>query len=316
MERMATDLTLKVVCILVALGSIHSEVCPEGWFMWMNTTCYYLSPNTYTRLFENNSCHEMDSHLAHIESDDENKYLTELLKSDHITAAWIGLWKAKKDLHKTDCDLSCRRQGWTWSGNVSISSEMEPKWAQGEPSGGQSCARLKNTGEWWDAQCSHEYNYICEKPILHQPTPAAGTPDSPTTIEGNSESRQPQSTTTTSRAIDSTTRGNYTSMAPEGGSPNNLPIIIGAAVGGVLLGVLITGIVFIVVYSILRVGLGDTAAASYDVVLLRSRRSVGYWRFSCEWPREIVIHWHNGDADGSTVMVFSLVARRSRRLRW
>ncbi|ELU07996.1 hypothetical protein CAPTEDRAFT_186044, partial [Capitella teleta] len=51
-------------------------------------------------------------------------------------------------------------------------------------------------------------------------------PDAPTTIEGNSENRQSQNTR----------------------SPNNLPIIIGAAVGGVLLGVLITGIVFIVVY--------------------------------------------------------------------
>ncbi|ELT87398.1 hypothetical protein CAPTEDRAFT_203696 [Capitella teleta] len=37
-------------------------------------------------------------------------------------------------------------------------------------------------------------------------------------------------------------------MAPEGKCPDNLPIIIGAAVGGVLLGVLITCIVFIVLY--------------------------------------------------------------------
>ncbi|ELU07020.1 hypothetical protein CAPTEDRAFT_204625 [Capitella teleta] len=76
---MATDLTLKVVCILVALGSIHSEVCPDEWFMWMNT-CYYLSAAKDTRSNANNSCHEMDSHLAHIESDDENTFLTELLK--------------------------------------------------------------------------------------------------------------------------------------------------------------------------------------------------------------------------------------------
>ncbi|ELU07017.1 hypothetical protein CAPTEDRAFT_204622 [Capitella teleta] len=150
-----------------------------------------------------------------------------------MTAAWIGLWKAKEDKNKADCDLSCRRQGWTWSGKSSVSSKMEPKWAQDEPTGGHPCARLENTGEWWDKQCSHKYNYICEKPILHQPTPAAGMPDAPTTIEGNSESRQPQNTSETTS---------------EKGSPNNLPIIIGAAVGGVLLGVLITGIVFIVVY--------------------------------------------------------------------
>ncbi|ELT94553.1 hypothetical protein CAPTEDRAFT_206283 [Capitella teleta] len=178
----------------------------------------------------------MDSHLAHIESDDENSFLTELLKSDlsdHMTAAWIGLWKAKEDLYKADCDLSCKRQGWTWSGKASINSnKMEPRWNQDEPSGGHFCARLEKTGEWWDAQCSREYNYICEKPILHQTTPAAGTPDAlwvhdaPTTIEGNSESRQSQNTK----------------------CPDYLPLIIGAAVGGVLLGLLIACIAFIVLY--------------------------------------------------------------------
>ncbi|ELT94550.1 hypothetical protein CAPTEDRAFT_206280 [Capitella teleta] len=178
----------------------------------------------------------MDSHLAHIESDDENTFLAELLNvnlSDHMTAAWIGLWKAEEDLHKPSCDLSCRRQGWTWSGNASISSKMEPKWNQYEPSGGHSCVRLKNTGEWWDKHCSVVNNYICEKPILHQPTPAAAMPDAPTTIEGNSESRQSQNTSETTS---------------EEECPDYLPLILGAAVGGVLLGLLIACIAFIVLY--------------------------------------------------------------------
>ncbi|ELU00970.1 hypothetical protein CAPTEDRAFT_87084, partial [Capitella teleta] len=136
--------------------------CPDGWYKWMNT-CYYLSATKDTRSNANNSCHGMHSHLAHIESDDENTFLTELLKSKYMTSAWIGLYKPEDLLVWYNCDLSCRRQGWTWPGNASISSKMEPKWAQDEPTGGMSCVRLENTGEWFDKQCSNRYNYICEK---------------------------------------------------------------------------------------------------------------------------------------------------------
>ncbi|ELU07018.1 hypothetical protein CAPTEDRAFT_204623 [Capitella teleta] len=116
---MAADLTLKVVCILVALGSIHSEVCPDGWFKWMNT-CYYLSATKETRSNANNSCHEMDSHLAHIESDDDNTFLTELLKINlnvHVTSAWIGLWKAEDLLNRGGHGQEMSRFQVKWSPN-------------------------------------------------------------------------------------------------------------------------------------------------------------------------------------------------------
>ncbi|ELU17530.1 hypothetical protein CAPTEDRAFT_187645 [Capitella teleta] len=168
-----------------------------------------------------------------------------------MTSAWIGLYKPEDLLDMYNCDLSCRRQGWTWSGEAWINSnKMEPKWNQDEPSGGQSCARLEKTGEWFDKQCSNKYNYICEKPILHQTTPAAGMPDAPTTIEGNSESRQPQNTSeTTSVEGECRPLTRFADlMALISECPDYLPLIIGAAVGGVLLGLLIACIAFIVLY--------------------------------------------------------------------
>ncbi|ELT94565.1 hypothetical protein CAPTEDRAFT_206300 [Capitella teleta] len=236
---MASDLTLKVACILLAvLGSVRSQVCivpdaqgkvyihdrvsaecPIGWHRWRDA-CVYLSHTTDNGNNANKSCQEMDSHLAVIEYEAENKFLVDLLNHVHPNYdAWIGLWKSEEE--DKSCDIAdCVLDGWTWFGGFSINSfEFWPNWRPGEPSGhdGEYCARMDKDGFWRDTKCTLEYYYICEKQLLDP-------------------------------YIGSTTGEKYTSMAPEGECPDNLPIVIGAAVGGVLLGVLITCIVFIVLY--------------------------------------------------------------------
>ncbi|ELU12577.1 hypothetical protein CAPTEDRAFT_39629, partial [Capitella teleta] len=122
--------------------------CPDGWVEWRNT-CFFLSSATDTRHSANSSCHEMDSHLAVIEDDEENLFLTKLM--NRCVSALC---------HKIDC----AGQKWTWLGDVSIdSASMDPMWEEYGPSVGTSCARLELTGKWKDSPCFHEYRYICEK---------------------------------------------------------------------------------------------------------------------------------------------------------
>ncbi|ELT94414.1 hypothetical protein CAPTEDRAFT_197509 [Capitella teleta] len=76
---MTSDLTLKVACILLAvLGSVRSQECPNEWKRWRDT-CFYLPDTTDKGNSANKSCQEMDSHLAVIEYEDENKFLVDLL---------------------------------------------------------------------------------------------------------------------------------------------------------------------------------------------------------------------------------------------
>uniref|UniRef100_X1ZL51 C-type lectin domain-containing protein n=1 Tax=Capitella teleta TaxID=283909 RepID=X1ZL51_CAPTE len=118
---------------VVLFGSVSTQECPDGWVEWRNT-CFFLSSPTDTRHSANSSCHEMDSHLAVIEDDEENLFLTKLMNRHSVLDAWIGLWKTKDDVdqcHKIDC----AGQKWTWLGDVSIdSASMDPMWEEYGPS--------------------------------------------------------------------------------------------------------------------------------------------------------------------------------------
>ncbi|XP_076467662.1 uncharacterized protein LOC143298664 [Babylonia areolata] len=107
--------------------------------------------------------------LASIEDLEENLKIVTLLGTNQLSA-WIGLKR-----------LDDGTFTWTDSSEVTFTN-----WDDGEPSGGtQSCVYMKGTsssaGEWSDAPCFQQANYVCQAPKNQKDFP----PDVPTPCDVN-----------------------------------------------------------------------------------------------------------------------------------
>ncbi|XP_067048328.1 brevican core protein-like isoform X2 [Acropora muricata] len=141
----------------------HCEVdtCPAG-FLIHGKSCYYVA-NTSSASTWNKSrifCQNLGADLAVIKSEEENKFVSDLLRNTSGQNGWIGLHrKADKKLY--------------WLDNRPIEKNFQ-KWKMGEPKnigGKEDCGLLigrnsRSKGQWADRECSDtDFVAICQWPI-------------------------------------------------------------------------------------------------------------------------------------------------------
>ncbi|MGH0153470.1 UNVERIFIED_CONTAM: hypothetical protein FKN15_027299, partial [Acipenser sinensis] len=136
--------------------------CPEKWVQF-NGKCYYFSTDTMNWNSSRTSCVSMGADLVIIESEEEQKFLSEKAKWDSY---WIGL---------TD-DVT--EGAWLWVDGTPLNDKAkfwatrthdkgkEPDNYKGADPSGEDCAKLQpksNSNEtWFDSSCKKQYKRICE----------------------------------------------------------------------------------------------------------------------------------------------------------
>lgn len=143
---MLTKLLLVLFCFVVFLGS-----CPQGWIGYSGS-CYVPYVNGETWQEANETCREMDSHLALSKSITENEFIAvEVARPE--ARVWIGLK---------------RNQGeFVWSDG---SKSEFTNWADREPKDasvtGRDCVTLLSEDifySWEVRGCEERQSFICER---------------------------------------------------------------------------------------------------------------------------------------------------------
>ena len=142
-------------------------------------------------------------------------------------AAWIGLRK----LEDTCTDgtvsnpLQCRRKDWTWQDGTEYTYLAWQNWTESEPEVDELCARLKPLGGWGGAQCSHTYQYLCEKgkTITIYPTPVNNTLNQIPYLKNNISEPDIISTTTISTDTSAVTSARSTGTDAADSAITNTP---------------------------------------------------------------------------------------------
>ncbi|XP_062454481.1 C-type lectin domain family 17, member A-like [Rhea pennata] len=123
--------------------------CPAGWQQFLRT-CYFFSTDQKAWMDAKLFCTNLSSHLAIINSEQENKFLANQIMETQTY--WLGL----TDMHKEG--------DWQWVDGRPLSLRL---WSSGEPNNvghyGEDCAFLYANGHWNDAVCSKAEPFICER---------------------------------------------------------------------------------------------------------------------------------------------------------
>ncbi|XP_041125157.1 C-type lectin domain family 10 member A-like isoform X2 [Polyodon spathula] len=152
--------------------------CPQNWELF-NGKCYYFSTDKMNWNSSRDNCTSLGGHLVIIESDGEQKFLSD--KAWNITQAniikeeekahWIGLTDAVTEgtwLWVDGTPLIGNVQAKFWGSRIynGVDYGKEPDNYTGVDPSGEDCAQLqpkRNSNEtWFDALCTKQYKRICE----------------------------------------------------------------------------------------------------------------------------------------------------------
>uniref|UniRef100_A0A8B9RPC8 C-type lectin domain-containing protein n=1 Tax=Accipiter nisus TaxID=211598 RepID=A0A8B9RPC8_9AVES len=123
--------------------------CPAGWQQF-DKTCYFFSSTTKPWLGAKEFCANFNSHLAIVNTEQENKFLANHIMDNRVF--WLGL----TDMHTEG--------NWQWVDGSILSLAF---WNSGEPNNvgheGEDCATIYSSGRWNDATCSNAETWVCER---------------------------------------------------------------------------------------------------------------------------------------------------------
>ncbi|XP_041125168.1 C-type lectin domain family 4 member F-like isoform X2 [Polyodon spathula] len=153
--------------------------CPQNWELF-NGKCYYFSTDKMNWNSSRDNCTSLGGHLVIIESDGEQKFLSD--KAWNITQA-ANIIKEEEKVHWIGLTDAVTEGTWLWVdgtpliGNVKakfwgskiyngVDYGKEPDNYTGVDPSGEDCAQLhpkRNSNEtWFDASCTKQYKRICE----------------------------------------------------------------------------------------------------------------------------------------------------------
>ncbi|NWZ60463.1 CL17A protein, partial [Haliaeetus albicilla] len=131
------------------LSEIICTRCPAGWQQF-DKTCYFFSSTTKPWLAAKEFCANFSSHLAIVNTEQENKFLANHIMDNRVF--WLGL----TDMHTEG--------NWQWVDGRILSLSF---WNSGEPNNvghqGEDCATIYSSGHWNDATCSNAETWVCER---------------------------------------------------------------------------------------------------------------------------------------------------------
>jgi len=167
--------------------------CARGWSGWQDY-CYYVErTNMKNWAGARYACNIKGGTLVSIHSDDEAKFVTNLVTRTARQDTWLGMGKGQN-------------LGFSWADGTPVNYLY---WAQGEPSDSDSTMHQdcvvarRQDGSWRDTDCGDLHTYICKKelyvgrsttPVTYDPTavmtmndrgsnppPTTGAPGAPVT---------------------------------------------------------------------------------------------------------------------------------------
>ncbi|XP_025113809.1 perlucin-like protein [Pomacea canaliculata] len=145
-----------VTMLLFAVIRLSEQQCPRSWTQ-MDESCYALLDQQVTWLKAREYCVAVGGHLVEIDSEDENNFILNLLKTHGATGSWIGLQDLIEEGHFL----------WTTTQRQAVYTN----WASGEPDdlSGEDCVWITNdpgyrAGAWNDDKCeTFQTHVICEQ---------------------------------------------------------------------------------------------------------------------------------------------------------
>ncbi|KAM8767066.1 CD209 antigen-like protein 2 [Acanthopagrus schlegelii] len=139
--------------------TITPITCPVDWHLF-NSSCYYVSRVSRDWPESKSYCESQGGHLAIILTAEEQTFVWGLLPRGHWNAFWIGI----TDAHTED--------KWKWVDGTPLVGGF---WEVGEPNNhiDEDCGYIVKTRvlervairSWYDAPCSMDRRYICEKEV-------------------------------------------------------------------------------------------------------------------------------------------------------
>ncbi|XP_062618061.1 perlucin-like isoform X2 [Saccostrea cucullata] len=135
-------------------NAVAFNPCPESWYLH-GRSCYAFVTDLKTDWIEAGAfCERFASHLAEIETQDEDNFLRHHISSNHDTY-WVGATDAFEEGHWV---WVTRQRPFTYVG-----------WSPGEPVNGVSAACMTLAGNlnhhWNDDYCDRKFSFICEMEI-------------------------------------------------------------------------------------------------------------------------------------------------------
>ncbi|XP_041123750.1 CD209 antigen-like protein C isoform X2 [Polyodon spathula] len=153
--------------------------CPQNLELF-NGKCYYFSTDRMNWNSSRDNCTSLGGHLVIIESDGEQKFLSEkawnitqeanVMKEEEIPH-WIGLTDAVTEgtwlwVDGTPLIGNVKAKFWATRTHDGVEYGKEPDDYKGEDLSGEDCAELhplRNSYEiWGDSLCTKQYKRICE----------------------------------------------------------------------------------------------------------------------------------------------------------
>ncbi|XP_025911325.1 C-type lectin domain family 17, member A-like isoform X2 [Apteryx rowi] len=151
LKREQSTMRVQLDDVLKEMHNVSETICtrcPAGWQQFLRT-CYFLSTVRKTWQDAKLFCGSYGSHLAIINSEQENKFLANQIMDRQF---WLGL----TDMHKEG--------DWQWVDGSPLSLKF---WNAGEPNNvgheGEDCATLYGSGRWNDITCFDTKTWICER---------------------------------------------------------------------------------------------------------------------------------------------------------
>jgi len=149
--------------------SNSTNECPHGWHL-IQDTCYLFNKTILNFQNAQKWCKDQNSTLFEPKDNQTNNMVfnngkiiieSEKWKTENHTQVffWVGIHDSDKE------------------GNFTYLSNEQPmqffNWSTGEPNdfgNGEDCVYVYENGSWNDANCTHEYESICEKPKIEKET--------------------------------------------------------------------------------------------------------------------------------------------------
>jgi len=143
--------------------------CPHGWHL-IQDTCYLFNKTILNFQNAQKWCKDQNSTLFEPKDNQTNNMVFNKGKNIITSENWknenhtqVFFWIGIHDLDK--------------EGNFTYLSNEQPiqffNWSTGEPNdskNGEDCVYVYENGSWNDANCTHEYEFICEKPKIKKET--------------------------------------------------------------------------------------------------------------------------------------------------
>ena len=129
----------------------YSEICEEGYTV-AGTWCVMIVTKPANFLEAMVDCLSRGENLATVHSQEENDIIQKLAGYKNV---WIGL-----------ADFLDEGE-FSWVGDPGNSRFLN--WLDGQPDNhaeNEHCAHMMSDGQWNDAPCKTEFQYVCQQPIF------------------------------------------------------------------------------------------------------------------------------------------------------